>query len=57
VHPELKRLYVYMLNTDTKYFFNDIRVIQEQYDWFTIHFLSKMKNGLNKYVTLVPNDQ
>ena len=62
MHPELKKLYIYMLGNNSPYCVNNIRVIAEQYLWYTIHFLPKGNlfdiNGrlINDYVTLVPND-
>lgn len=52
MHPELKKLYGYMLHPKALKSPNmNIVVVKEPYYWFTIYFID-----YNSYITLTPND-
>jgi hypothetical protein len=56
MHPELKKLYIYMLKQDHLYYPANTHTLADKHYWVTISFISKKMDLINDYVTLVPND-
>ena len=61
MHPELKKLYTYMLGEYSEYYARDIRTWDVNttagYYWYTIDFLSKLVHFDDHHrIILRPND-